>query len=732
MDIFDRLNMINNYLVSNNEAQARNELIKLLNEREKIEPQYLQLLNHFIRKTGLYPYLDVLKCSWEDRYVNLLFQSDCGYDSPIILHREQSYLLKQLLEGENIVVSAPTSFGKSFIIDSFIAIKQPKMVVIIVPTIALTDETRRRLFRKFSDKYKIITTSEASLSENNILIFPQERALHYVGILKDIDILIIDEFYKISSNFGDDRATSLYKAIQELSHVAKQRYFLAPNIKSINENLITKNMIFIDKLDFNTVVLEEYNLAQKKLSDQEKEGVLLNILNENIKTQKKSKNLIYAGTYSEIDKVSFFLVDKLQSLNSQLLNDFSLWLKSNYSSGWDLPLLIERGIGIHNGKMHRSLSQIQLKLFEEEIGLNTIISTSSIIEGINTSAENVIIWKNKIGRYKLNDFTYKNIIGRGGRMFKYFIGKVFLLDETPSAQNNELEIQFPEELLGSYDATDVPTGLSTDQTIKNDTIRNTLIQKIGIENYKKVFKGNLLQLVDNNVALKIIDSLKNDDDWNGFSYFLSDEPQKWDRLLWKIINIRPEWWESAHSTLVEFVKILSLNWNMTIPELLDEVDYFGVSINDFFKLERVVSYKLSSLLNDVNVLYSICRKDNVDISPFIYKVSSAFMPKVVFQLEEFGLPRMISKKIHDMHIINLEDNVQDIYVVILKFKTIGLENMIKKLNLTMIEEYILRYFYEGITLNKKNPLKIKEMTIQPLELADGVEFEDNTNVPEAH
>lgn len=45
--------------------------------------------------------------------------------------------------------------------------------------------------------------------------------------------------------------------------------------------------------------------------------------------------------------------------------------------------------------MHRSLSQIQVKLFEYTEGLDTIISTSSIIEGVNTQAEQVIVWSNK-------------------------------------------------------------------------------------------------------------------------------------------------------------------------------------------------------------------------------------------------------------------------------------------------------------------------------------------------
>ena len=102
---------------------------------------------------------------------------------------------------------------------------------------------------------------------------------------------------------------------------------------------------------------------------------------------------------------------RFEEKNSKLLNDFSKWLSKNYSYNWALTNLVKRGTGIHNGRLHRSLSQIQVKLFEEKSGgLNNIISTSSIIEGVNTSAENVILWMNKNGRSGLNDFTYRNII----------------------------------------------------------------------------------------------------------------------------------------------------------------------------------------------------------------------------------------------------------------------------------------------------------------------------------
>ena len=197
------------------------------------------------------------------------------------------------------------------------------------------------------------------------------------------------------------------------------------------------------KLDFNTVVLKSTDLSSEIRDEPSKSQALLGILNDG-----SGKTLIYAGTYSNINRLETLLLTSLQSKDRPLLLQFEDWLAKNYDSNWPLTKLVSRGVGIHNGRLHRSLGQIQIKLFEESLGLETIVSTSSIIEGVNTSAETVVLWSNRNGSAKLNDFTYKNILGRSGRMFRHFVGNIFILEPPPDSTTNQLQLEFPDDLLG--------------------------------------------------------------------------------------------------------------------------------------------------------------------------------------------------------------------------------------------------------------------------------------------
>jgi hypothetical protein len=552
MDIFSECHKINDLLNEKKESTARDELIKVLDFHKREDLEYSSIINHLIRQVGLYPYLDVETAAWQDRFAYESFKVDIGNSKPVTLHREQSAILSKLISGKSLAISAPTSFGKSFIIDSFIAIKKPKNVVIIVPTIALTDETRRRLQKKFSHQYKIITTSDVELDDRNIFIFPQERAIHYADIISDLDILIIDEFYKASPEFDKERSPSLLRAILKLGENAKQKYFLAPNVSELNDSLFTRGMDFI-QIDFNTVYLEKHNLYETIRGDDNKSDILIDILQ---KTQGKS--LIYSGTYSNIDKVSILLVDKLEVLKNNKLKNFEDWLIVNYDRNWQLTNLVKRGCGIHNGQLHRSLSQIQVRLFEDTDGLRNIISTSSIIEGVNTSAENVIIWSNRNGRSRLNDFTYKNIIGRGGRMFRHFIGKIYILEVPPTSTQTALNLEFPDELLGEInEENDFINQLTQKQKSQIIAYKEDMISILGNDSFTRLQNEKVFESSDSYLIRDIAQNLtENKSEWNGLGFLNSNNPDEWDSLLYKIIRLQPSGWDEPYNKFVKFIKIL--------------------------------------------------------------------------------------------------------------------------------------------------------------------------------
>lgn len=690
--LFKQYQEINDILNQNNEKAARDKIILLLNGLKESNQGYDPILNHFIRQVGLYPYMSSENIFWEDSFVKEVFTTDIGADQSVVLHREQSSLLKELLNGNSVAVSAPTSFGKSFIIDAFIKIKQPKNIMIIVPTIALTDETRRRLYKRFSKEYNIITTVDSDLTDKNIFIFPQERALSYINSIKELDILIIDEFYKSSTKFEPDRASSLIKAMIKLGEKAKQKYYLAPNISNIKNNPFTKDMKIL-KIDFNTVYLQEHFLYKDIHSNEEKEKKFIE-LSKNI----TGKTLIFAGTQNNITALGNILIKVVDEKNNKLLNSFSSWLENNYSKEWNLPKLIRKGIGIHTGKIHRALSQLQIKLFEEENGLDKILSTSSIIEGVNTSAENVIVWHVSSRGFSLNSFTYKNVIGRAGRMFRYFIGNIYVLDEPPQNAPTQLEISFPEEILGGLDIHEDKNLLTQNQLKKIYDSDKELSDLLGKEVYLKLKSESAFQSANFEFIKNLAHEIKRKQVWKNLKWLNSSDCNNWDNMLFKVLRVQPGQWGTTYTKFVHFIKTISNNWYVNVENMLQELKSDEITLDLFFELERIVSFNLAALLQDINTLQMVILKDtHNDISPFIKKVAFAFLPPVVYQLEEYGLPRMISKKIHKSGLVNFEQEDLNLKKTLDILKSLGKEKIKNETTTDKFEEYILDYFFDGIT-----------------------------------
>jgi replicative superfamily II helicase len=125
---------------------------------------------------------------------------------------------QELRGGPNLGRRAFVYSHKSLIIDAIIASGTHKNIVVVVPTLALVDETRRRLM-KFSKNYKVITHLSQEPTARNIYVHTQERVVEN-GHIKDVDFFVIDEFYKLqidAKNDGDSRGVLLNQAFYRLA-----------------------------------------------------------------------------------------------------------------------------------------------------------------------------------------------------------------------------------------------------------------------------------------------------------------------------------------------------------------------------------------------------------------------------------------------------------------------------------------------------------------------------------
>lgn len=726
-DLFDECKKINSLFNENNDNKAREELINLLdfiqsnNIDLKEEPiSNIQFFCHLIRKSGIYPYLEkyIETAIFEDKLAYSLFNLNINNED-IILHREQSRVLKLLLKGENIVLSAPTSFGKSYIIDALISIKKPKNVLIIVPTIALLDETRRRIYSKFKSDYNIITTSNQNPHRRNIYILTQERALLYINRIYELNLFIVDEFYKIADNSG--RASILQKIISHFMDISEQKYFLCPYIDDINENPFVKKDSFL-KLDFNTVTVKEhkqYGEIKKHKNHLKNIGLTRLIFNN-----ENNKNIIYTNTINSIENISSFINkinitthDNLNNNENNLLNGLLDWLKNNYTDRWYLYDLIKKGIGIHNGQIHRCLTQIQLKLYNDTKIINTIIATSSLIEGVNTQAKNIILYSNRIARKKINRFIYNNIKGRSGRMFKYYTGNIYLLEEPPEKKSYKLDIKINDTMILDIDDNNEILNKNIDDTQREkiNKFRNDMINKIGTDSFHNIVASNELKNSRENI-LKITENLLNDKEKNENKLIEELEPfttDKWRKDFNIIFNILKKYTEKCNikisfnnkkknklEIIAKSVNIIANNWILTIPEIVKELEKINLSIDNYFKIEGLISFEIYNLFSDINILQkSILLDKALDLSKFVQNLQNVFLPPYVYTLEEFGLPRMLSKTIDKFNIIKFDFNDNgDINKILKEFKEN--KDKIKELfDKNSFDYYILKYFYNGISVD---------------------------------
>ena len=407
-------------------------LIRALEHREEFSA-CSQLLNALLRETGLYPYADWSELSSRDRLA-FEFHRPLGRLSEVgtVFHRVQAQVYWRLMDGENVILSAPTSFGKSLVVDALIASGKYNSLAIVVPTIALIDETRKRLSR-YRDYYKIVThaSQPADPRLGTIYVLTQERVIERDD-LEGLDLFVIDEFYKLDpSGGGADRAAILNHAFYKLLKTTKQFYMLGPNIRTVPVE-------FLDRFEARLIVSDFVTVATDVRRVDQSGGARAALVR--LTKQLDASTLIYCQSPGSVRRVAQLMVENNVTDSAPGVAEIVSWIGSNFHPEWIVAKALERGIGIHHGRLPRALAQLQVRLFNTG-ELKFLVCTSTLIEGVNTAAKHVVIYDNKISKKPFDYFTYRNIQGRSGRMFRHFIGTVHLFHSPPQA--DMLDVDFP-------------------------------------------------------------------------------------------------------------------------------------------------------------------------------------------------------------------------------------------------------------------------------------------------
>lgn len=451
LNTYKQLNFENSYelvsicnkLYPEYEHEGRDVVIRILDRINDFHENIQEMLNDVVEMYGLYPYIDDSNLSG-----NAIIRYEY-HRSPflenVFLHEEQFDISTALQSEKSVVLSAPTSFGKSLLIEELVASFKYKNIVVIQPTLALLDETRKKL-SKYKNNYKILvsTTQDPSMEKGNLFLFTGERVVEYSKFL-EIDFFVIDEFYKLSLQREDDRAITLNSALHKLLKFTNKFYMLGPMIKEIPTEFKQKFDLLWFPSDFRTVAVDEISMEiSEKLKKNEKEEKKKEELFNLLKSLKEP-TLIYCSSPNKatklaIEYVKFIsqndLVESSEKENIEIIE----WLVENINETWFLIKGLKNQTAIHHGAIPRHLGSTIVDLFNDG-KIKYLFCTSTLIEGVNTSAKNVILFDKKKGTKDIDFFDYKNIAGRSGRMYNYYIGNVYRFESKPDQL--ELNVDIP-------------------------------------------------------------------------------------------------------------------------------------------------------------------------------------------------------------------------------------------------------------------------------------------------
>ena len=105
--------------IGHDRERVQDLVLRALEHRKAFGPAGV-VLDGLVRELGLFPYLVPERLGIADAIAYEYHRPD-NFTDDLIFHRVQADVYRYLLDADSVILSAPTSFGKSLIIDAMIA-----------------------------------------------------------------------------------------------------------------------------------------------------------------------------------------------------------------------------------------------------------------------------------------------------------------------------------------------------------------------------------------------------------------------------------------------------------------------------------------------------------------------------------------------------------------------------------------------------------------------------------
>lgn len=447
---------------------------------EDLSEYDLNFLVFLANEAGIPQYYDLLKEKFtdigiSDENINSLTLSALFHDASLIfgdskLHRYQKEVLDSFKHGQRnrYVLTAPTSFGKTFLVYETIQRMQYKNILLIFPSISLLSENYDRLceWNAFNE-YAIYSLSEEEYdsTDKNIFIFTPERFLSFMDSHQrpHFDFAFIDEIYKIDNSFVIDQETTgenerdiAYRlSLEFICNLADDMLLAGPYMKlpqsdeqdkiSFNNFARDNGFSFLHYNQFEIVLKNYITIKGKKqytidrkiieIGSMSKAKKVANIVREI--SSPSDNTIIYCGRKCDTESYAKQLLrnqslitsfqEKCAGEGENVYKIFLNHLQNTFGDDWIVLKALKGRIGIHHSLVPKYIQKEIINLFNSG-ALICLFSTTTITEGVNTSAKNIIITSSKKGSKSLRQFDAKNIAGRAGRFYHHYSGRVIDLN----------------------------------------------------------------------------------------------------------------------------------------------------------------------------------------------------------------------------------------------------------------------------------------------------------------